>query len=108
MFMAMVQFSYSPEALQNLIKNPEDRSKVLRALIEKLGGKLHAFYYTYGDYDGFAIIELPDSASTAAASLVASNPATISKLKTTVIITVQEAMEAMKKAQGLTIAPPKS
>lgn len=41
------------------------------------------------------------------ASLVASNPATISKLKTTVIITVQEAMAAMKKASGLQLAMPK-
>ena len=106
--LSLVQFSYKGEAVQNLIKNPEDRSKVLRPLIEKLGGKLHAFYYTYGDYDGFAIIELPDSVSTVAASLIAGNPATLSKIKTTIIITVEEAIEAMKKAQGLTIAPPKS
>ncbi len=105
--LTMIQFSYTAEAAQNLIKNPEDRSKGVKALAEKLGGKLHSFYYTYGDYDGFAIIELPDNVSTLAASLAASNPATISKIKTTVIITVDEAVEAMKKAHGLTITPPK-
>jgi uncharacterized protein with GYD domain len=107
MFMTMVQFSYKPEAMQNLIKNPEDRSKGLKTLIENLDGKLHAFYYTYGEYDGFAIIELPDSTSAVAASIVSANPATLAKIKTTVIITVQEAMDAMKKAQGLSIVPPK-
>jgi uncharacterized protein with GYD domain len=76
-------------------------------MVEKLGGKMHAFYYTFGEYDGFTIIELPDNVSALAASLAASNPSTISKLKSTVIITMEEAMEAMKKAQGLTIAPPK-
>jgi len=107
MFMVMAQFSYKAEALQNLIKNPEDRSKIFKALIEKLGGKLHGFYYTYGEYDGFAIFELPDSTSTVAATLATANPTTLSKIKTTVIITVEEAVEAMKKAQGFTITPPK-
>jgi uncharacterized protein with GYD domain len=104
---AMVQFSYAGEAVQKLIKNPEDRTKGLKALIENLGGKLHAFYYTFGEYDGFAIVELPDNVSTLAASMASGNPATVSKIKTTIIITMQEAMEAMKKAKGLSIKPPK-
>ena len=105
--LTLVQFSYTAQALQDLIKNPQDRSKGVNALVEKLGGKMHAFYYTYGEYDGFAIFELPDSVSTAAAVLAASNPATVSKLKTSVIITMDEAVQAMKKAQGLTITAPK-
>jgi uncharacterized protein with GYD domain len=105
--LTLVQFSYTAQALQDLIKNPQDRSKGVKALAEKLGGKMHAFYYTYGEYDGFAIFELPDSVSTAAAVLAASNPDTVSKLKTSVIITMDEAVQAMKKANGLTITPPK-
>lgn len=105
--LTLIQFSYTAQAMQDLIKNPQDRSKGVKALAEKLGGKMHSFYYTYGEYDGFAIFELPDSVSTAAAVLAASNPATVSKLKTSVIITMEEAMQAMKKAQGLTITAPK-
>jgi uncharacterized protein with GYD domain len=107
MVTAMVQFSYTAAAVQNLVKNPEDRSKAVKALIEKLGGKLLAYYYTYGEYDGFVIAEMPDNATALATNLAAMNPATITKLKTTVLITVQEAMEAMKKAQGLSLPSPK-
>jgi uncharacterized protein with GYD domain len=105
--LALIQFSYTAEAAQDLIKNPQDRSQGVQALAEKLGGKIHAFYYTFGEYDGFAIFELPDNVSMLAASLAATNPATVSKLKTSVIITMEEAVEAMKKAKGLTITPPK-
>jgi len=107
MALSMVQFSYTTQAAQDLIKNPQDRSKGVKAMVEKLGGKMHGFYYTFGEFDGFAIIELPDNISSLAASFATSNPATISKLKTTVIITMEEAVQAMKKAQGLTIVPPK-
>jgi uncharacterized protein with GYD domain len=107
MVMSMVQFSYKAEAIQNLISSPEDRSKVVKALIEKLGGKMLSFYYTYGEYDGFVIAEMPDNVTALATFLASSNPATISKLKTTILIPVSEAMQAMKKAQGLTIKPPK-
>ena len=105
--LTLVQFSYTAEATQDLIKNPQDRSKGVKALAEKLGGKMHAFYYTFGEFDGFAIFELPDNVSTLSAVLAASNPATITKLKTSVIITMEEAVQAMNKAQGLTITPPK-
>jgi uncharacterized protein with GYD domain len=105
--LAMIQFSYTAQAAQDLIKNPQDRSKGVKALVEKLGGKMHAFYYTFGEYDGFSIIELPDNVSALATSLAASNPATISKLKSTIIINMEEAVEAMKKAQGLSITPPR-
>ena len=105
--LSLIQFSYTAQAAQDLVKNPQDRSKGLNALIEKLGGKMHAFYYTFGEYDGFAIVELPDNVSALAACLASSNPATISKLKSSIIITMEEAVQAMKKAQGLTISAPK-
>jgi hypothetical protein len=34
----MMRFSYTPEAWQRLIANPEDRRQVATALLEKLGG----------------------------------------------------------------------
>jgi uncharacterized protein with GYD domain len=103
----MVQLSYAGEAVQKLSKTPEDRTKELKVLIKNHGEKLQAFYYTYGEYNGFAIVELPDNVSILAVSMASGNPATISIIKTTIIITMQEAIEAMKKAIALTIKPPK-
>ena len=107
MSLSMIQFSYKSETVGNLIKNPEDRSVAVKQLLEKLGGKLLAFYYTYGEFDGFVIAEMPNNISGLAANMVSAAAGGTSKLKTTILITVEEAMEAMKKASGLQLAQPK-
>ena len=102
----MLQFSYNSESISELIKNPQDRSGQARALVEGLGGRLETFYYTFGDYDGLAIAELPDSSSAAAASMALAASGGFTAAKTTVLITMGEAVEAMKKANGLGYQPP--
>jgi len=44
MALYMTQFSYTPEAWAALMKKPEDRSVPLKALFEKLGGRLIGMY----------------------------------------------------------------
>ena len=107
MALSMIQFAYKSETVGNLIKNPEDRSIAVKNLIEKLGGKLLAFYYTYGDYDGFLIVDIPDNTSALATVMAAFSGGGTAKLNTTVIVTVAEAMAAMKKASGLKLEQPK-
>ena len=107
MALSIIQFSYTPEFVGKLIQNPEDRSKTVKNLIESLGGKLLAFYYTYGEYDGLVIADMPDSTSGLAANMVAVAAGGNSKLKTTILITVEEAMSAMTKAQGIKLSQPK-
>lgn len=107
MALSMIQFSYNSETVGKLIKNPENRSIAVGKLIEKLGGKLIAFYYTYGDYDGIVIADMPDTVSNLATTMAAFAGGGTSKLKTTILITVEEAMAAMKKASGIKLAQPK-
>ena len=40
----LIQVSYSTEALASLIKNPQNRSEVVRKAVEKLGGTLHGLW----------------------------------------------------------------
>ena len=107
MAITMVQFSYNSEVVGKLIKNPEDRSVVVKNMIEKLGGKMLAFYYCFGDYDGVIIGEFPDNASNLAATMTSFAAGVSMKIKTTVLITVEEAMVAMKKSAGLKLEMPK-
>lgn len=107
MALSMIQFSYKSEVVGKLIKNPEDRSVAVRNLIEKLGGKMLAFYYSFGDYDGVVIANMPDNISGLATTMASYAAGGTTKLKTTIVITVQEAMAAMKKASGLQLAMPK-
>ncbi|UCF64545.1 MAG: GYD domain-containing protein [bacterium] len=104
---SMIQFSYKSETVEKLINNPEDRSLAVKELLEKLGGKLLAFYYSYGEYDGVVLAEMPDNISGLAATMTSFAAGGTENIKTTILITVEEAMAAMKKASGLKLEQPK-
>ena len=102
----LMRFSYTPEAWARLIKKPEDRREVARAVVEKLGGQLHGFWYGFGEHDGFAVIEAPDSVSAAAFSVGISAGGSLRTAETTPLLTVEEAIEMLQKAQDLPYRPP--
>jgi uncharacterized protein with GYD domain len=102
----LVRFSYTAEAWKKLVQNPEDRSGPVGDLIESLGGKLQGLWYAFGDHDGYLLVEAPDNVSAAAVSIAASAGAGVSSLETTVLMTVEELLEALKKAAGATYKPP--
>ena len=78
----------------------------MRPLLEGLGGKLESFDYAFGDYDAVIIAELPDNVSMVALSMAVGASGAIRSLKTTVLIPVNEAVEAMRKAGTLGYRPP--
>jgi len=102
----MTQFAYTPEAWAALVKRPEDRSKVLGSLLEQLGGRLICFYYAFSEYDGVAIFEAPDEETAAAALLAVIAPGHDKAIKTTVLLTVEQAMAGMRRAAGISYRPP--
>jgi uncharacterized protein with GYD domain len=103
----MTQFSYTKEAWAALVKKPEDRGAVFKKLVEALGGRLVNIYYCMGEYDGVVIYEAPDEVTTMAGVLAAITPGHLKATKTTVLYTMEQAMEAMGKAAKLTYAGPK-
>ena len=107
MALTMIQFSYKSEIVGKLLSNPEDRSVAVKNLVEKMGGKMLAFYYCFGDYDGVIIAEFPDNTTSLATTMTAFAAGGTVSLKTTILITVEEAMAAMKKAAGANIEMPK-
>jgi len=82
-----------------LIGNPEDRQKAARAYIESVGGKLHGFWYAFGTHDGYTLWEAPDNVSMAAVALAISGGGALSSLETTVLMTVDETMDALRRAE---------
>lgn len=103
----MIQFSYTSQVVKKLIANPEDRSAAVKKLIEKLGGKLISFYYSFGDYDGIVIAEMPDNVAALTAAIAAYSEGNLNSLRTTILISVEDAMKAMKKASEVKLAQPK-
>jgi uncharacterized protein with GYD domain len=102
----MTQFSYTREAWAALVKDPEDRGAAFEELVEKFGGRLLDIYYCFGEYDGLVIYEAPDEATAMAAILAVIAPGHLQATKTTVLFTMEGAMEAMGKASGIVYPPP--
>ena len=81
-----------------MIANPQDRSAAVGTVIERMGGKLESFYYAFGEYDVVVIAEMPDNVGMAALSMAISASGVLNSFKTTVLLTMDEAVEAMRKA----------
>ncbi|PWK64841.1 uncharacterized protein with GYD domain [Streptomyces sp. CG 926] len=100
------RFSYTPETWARLIIHPEDRSKAAQAYIESVGGKLHGFWYAFGTHDGYNLWEAPDNVSMAAVALAIGGGGALASFETTVLLTVDETLDALRKAEGVRYRPP--
>ena len=100
------KFSYTAETWARLIGNPEDRRNAAESYIESVGGKLHGFWYAFGAQDGFTLWEAPDNVSMAAVALALSGGGAISSLETTVLMTVDETLEALRKVEQVQYRAP--
>ncbi len=94
----LVQFSYTEQGVKGLLKEGgSKRREVTEQLVKSLGGKLVAYYFAFGDYDGFAIIEGGDNVAVVAAALIVGASGAV-RTKTTVLLTPEEVDEATKKS----------
>ena len=100
------RFSYTGETWARLIGNPEDRRKAAQSYIESVGGKLHGFWYAFGSYDGYNLWEAPDNVSMAAVALAIGAGGALTSLETTVLMTVDETMDALRKANQVKYRAP--
>jgi len=100
------RFSYTPETWARLIGKPEDRRKAAQSYIESVGGKLHGFWYAFGKHDGYSLWEAPDNVSMAAVALAISAGGALSSLETTVLLTVDETIDALRKAEQVQYRAP--
>ena len=96
----MIQVSYSTGAWAALVKRPENRIEVVRKVIEKLGGTAVGFWFAFGEHDIVGILEMPDNVSAAAFAVAISAGGACRSVKTTPLLSVEDAMAAMKKAAG--------
>jgi len=107
MSLYMLQFAYTPETWNAFTKNPEDRTATVKALGEKMGCRVEALYYSFGEYDGHVVVEAPDETTVTAFALAAMSPGHLKSTKTTVLMRPAQIVAAMKKAGGVSFAGPK-
>ena len=102
----LTRFSYTPATWAKLIKNPEDRRLAAKQYIESVGGKMHGFWYAFGEYDAYNLWEAPDNVSMAAAALAISGGGALSSFETTVLPTVDKTMDALRAAEQVRYQAP--
>jgi len=104
----LLQGTYTSEAWAAQVRNPQNRVEEVRSVIGRLGGRLESTYLAFGEYDVVAIVEMPDNVSMAAFALAVAAGGAVTALKTTPLLTIEEGIEAMRKASGTGYRPPGS
>src|ERR1700676_56329 len=85
----MVRWQFNDASAKAMVGKPQDRTGPAKTLIEGFGGKLHNYYFAFGEYDGVAICEFPDNTSAAACSMTAASTGAFSRFETMTLLTAK-------------------
>jgi uncharacterized protein with GYD domain len=94
----LLQVAYTPDGWRTLIEHPQNRIDAIKPAIEQLDGTVVDGWLSFGEYDIVAILDLPTNVSAAAMSMAFSAGGVLKSIKTTPLITMGEAVEAMELA----------
>jgi uncharacterized protein with GYD domain len=98
MTLYLARAKISKEAMKALVDKPEDRLITTTRFLKGIGGRLHSYYFSFGEYDIVLIFELEDHVSAAVLSMVLTSSGSCTEVDTTVLLSMAEAVDAMNKA----------
>jgi len=94
----LIQARYTTEGLKGLMKDKASGRKVaVEKALASVGGKVDCFYYSFGEHDVLLIVDGPDNVSAAAVSIAVSASGLV-RTRTTPLLTIEEADEALRKS----------
>jgi uncharacterized protein with GYD domain len=105
MALYLYQASYTAESVAAQIKEPQDRIKAVTPAIEALGAKILVGGYPFGEYDVLVILEAPDDTTAASVALAVAAGGAVKSARTTRLLSGQEWIESLRKAQGSQYQP---
>jgi len=82
---------FTSNAVQGMLARPENREEAVAELFKSVGGKLIAWYLTFGEHDWLVIGEFPDEKAAASAVLAAAAGGSLSHVETTIAMTAKDA-----------------
>jgi len=92
-----LQISFTNQAWSHLAHTPQDRFAVVRAPIERLGGSIHATFFTTGRFDLLAIAEFPEHITPAEISVAFAHGGVVASINTSALLNFAQAVEARNK-----------
>ena len=82
---------FTSDAVKGMLAKPENREEAVAKLFQSVGGRLIAWYLTFGHHDWLVIGEFPDEKAAASALLAAAGGGSLSDVETTVAMTAKDA-----------------
>ena len=104
----LLRAKYAQDSMNALVQRPEDRMLTTTRLLKEVGGRLHYYFFSFGEYDIVLLFELPDNVSAASLSMTLSAAGTVAATETTPLLTMEEAVSAMhqaREASGIYVPP---
>ena len=96
----LLQASYTAEGTKGLAKDGGSKRRAhIEEVVKKLGGRLEAFYYAFGEHDVYVIADVPDAETAAAISLAVNGSGAV-RAKTTVLLSPEDMDRASQKSVG--------
>jgi uncharacterized protein with GYD domain len=105
MALYMYEVAYTPESLAAQIKEPHDRLEAVRPGLEAMGVKILLGGYPLGGYDVLIIVEAADDTTAASVALAVTAGGAVRSSRTTRLLSGQERIESLRKAQRLQYEP---
>ena len=94
----LIEVGYTPESWSNQIHTHANVVDRITPSLEACGGKLECIYYAFGDADLIGIIDFADPTDAAAWALTVTASGALRMFKTTQLLTVDQGIAAMRKA----------
>jgi uncharacterized protein with GYD domain len=93
----LIRGSYTEQGLKGLLKEGgSKRREAVEQLFKAVGGTLETFYFAFGENDIFIIANAPSNVDATALSLIVNASGAV-KVNVTVLITLEEVDQAIKK-----------
>ena len=103
----LFQAAYTSESWSALVRNPQSRLEAVQPVAEKLGGRMETAWFSFGEYDVVAVLNMPDNVSAAAFSAAVAAGGGVKTAKTVPLLTMEEGVALMRKAGTSGYRPPK-
>lgn len=102
----LILYTFKGETLKAFMKKPTDRAAVVSEAATSVGGRLEAYYWMFGQHDGLAILDLPDSAAAARLAMSVSATGAFTHLETHELFSSDDVMRLMQASQEVSYSAP--
>lgn len=90
------RWRYNAHSARGIVEYPENRTHLIKVLVEDFHGKLLHFYSAFGQFDSFCIAEFPDNATAWACAMASEATDGFDTYEVEPLLTPEEGKQAME------------